>query len=199
MNIPASQVCQLSFSVVIIIIIVIIVIIIIVVIIVVIIIIVIIIIVVVIVVIIIIVVIVILIIVVIVIINTIITIIAIIIIIIAAIIIIIISIIIIIIILSPLPLWLRRLRGCRRSSGPQSQLRIRAQGTSRHPPPRWLDSWGPVGCWGCRLLQVELPFIIGTIYIVDCWVIVVKVQIVADYYCYTSLSISCLIPSGKLT
>ena len=194
MNIPASQVCQLSFSVVIIII-VIIVIIIIVVIIVVIIIIVIIIIVVVIVVIII-VVIVILIIVVIVIINTIITIIAIIIIIIAAIIIIIIS---IIIILSPLPLWLRRLRGCRRSSGPQSQLRIRAQGTSRHPPPRWLDSWGPVGCWGCRLLQVELPFIIGTIYIVDCWVIVVKVQIVADYYCYTSLSISCLIPSGKLT
>jgi hypothetical protein len=62
-----------------------------------------------------------------------------------------------------------------------------------------LDSWGPVGCWGCRLLQVELPFIIGTIYIVDCWVIVVKVQIVADYYCYTSLSISCLIPSGKLT
>ena len=194
MNIPASQVCQLSFSVVIIII-VIIVIIIIVVIIVVIIIIVIIIIVVVIVVIIIIVVIVILIIVVIVIINTIITIIAIIIIIAA---IIIIS-IIIIIILSPLPLWLRRLRGCRRSSGPQSQLRIRAQGTSRHPPPRWLDSWGPVGCWGCRLLQVELPFIIGTIYIVDCWVIVVKVQIVADYYCYTSLSISCLIPSGKLT
>ena len=193
MNIPASQVCQLSFSVVIIII-VIIVIIIIVVIIVVIIIIVIIIIVVVIVVIII-VVIVILIIVVIVIINTIITIIAIIIIIIAAIIII----ISIIIILSPLPLWLRRLRGCRRSSGPQSQLRIRAQGTSRHPPPRWLDSWGPVGCWGCRLLQVELPFIIGTIYIVDCWVIVVKVQIVADYYCYTSLSISCLIPSGKLT
>ena len=194
MNIPASQVCQLCFSVVIIIIIVIIVIIIIVVIIVVIIIIVIIIIVVVIVVIII-VVIVILIIVVIVIINTIITIIAIIIIIIAAIIII----SIIIIILSPLPLWLRRLRGCRRSSGPQSQLRIRAQGTSRHPPPRWLDSWGPVGCWGCRLLQVELPFIIGTIYIVDCWVIVVKVQIVADYYCYTSLSISCLIPSGKLT
>ena len=129
------------------------------------------------------------------------TIIAIIIIIIIAAIIIIISIIsiIIIIILSPLPLWLRRLRGCRRSSGPQSQLRIRARGTSRHPPPRWLDSWGPVGCWGCRLLQVELPFIIGTIYIVDCWVIVVKVQIVAGYYCYTSLSISCLIPSGKLT
>ena len=59
-------------------------------------------------------------------------------------------------ILSPFPLWLRRLpRGCRRSSGPQSQLRRRAQGTSRHPP-RWLDSWGASGEGpvGCRLLKV---------------------------------------------